>query len=292
MYFKLFYVVSALSLFSKCLCLGEKDEIQNHCDLLRQWLAPSSVRVELNKKGFHREVTTTVEFRSKELSSVKVLLIHRWPRDVYVDPYQLASLSDQNNWKVRCRATRYSITQCKILLQTTVMYKTCIVYIYFLFNYFCVKLCKILLDSAIDLEVPAHKASGFVTYVYPFSTGPTSKLFKVTIPIHGRYHKPSFDGKMLKSVDIEVPELLLRSEKCAQLSSLEPHTVVDAPCTASNSSTCSWVKVKPQQDLNPVSFQLPVGDGSLVAHVCGGTLLVTMICCVALSKYMWKHQVI
>ncbi|XP_004557238.2 phosphatidylinositol-glycan biosynthesis class X protein [Maylandia zebra] len=249
MYFKLFYVVSALSLFSKCLCLGEKDEIQNHCDLLRQWLAPSSVRVELNKKGFHREVTTTVEFRSKELSSVKVLLIHRWPRDVYVDPYQLASLSDQNNW-------------------------------------------KILLDSAIDLEVPAHKASGFVTYVYPFSTGPTSKLFKVTIPIHGRYHKPSFDGKMLKSVDIEVPELLLRSEKCAQLSSLEPHTVVDAPCTASNSSTCSWVKVKPQQDLNPVSFQLPVGDGSLVAHVCGGTLLVTMICCVALSKYMWKHQVI
>lgn len=161
-----------------------------------------------------REVTTTVEFRSKELSSVKVLLIHRWPRDVYVDPYQLASLSDQNNWKVRCRATRYSITQCKILLQTTVMYKTCIVYIYFLFNYFCVKLCKILLDSAIDLEVPAHKASGFVTYVYPFSTGPTSKLFKVTIPIHGRYHKPSFDGKMLKSVDIEIPELLLRSEKC------------------------------------------------------------------------------
>lgn len=72
-----------------------------------------------------REVTTTVEFRSKELCGVKVLLIHRWPRDVYVDPYQLASLSDQNKWKVRHRATRCSITQCKILLQTTVMYKTC-----------------------------------------------------------------------------------------------------------------------------------------------------------------------
>lgn len=73
---------------------------------------------------------------------------------------------------------------------------------------------KILLDSAIDLEVPAHKTSGFVSYVYPNPEGPTSRLLKVTIPIHGRYHKPSFDGKTFTSVDIEAPELLLRTEKC------------------------------------------------------------------------------
>uniref|UniRef100_A0A3Q0RWS7 Phosphatidylinositol-glycan biosynthesis class X protein n=1 Tax=Amphilophus citrinellus TaxID=61819 RepID=A0A3Q0RWS7_AMPCI len=225
------------------------NENLNHCDILRQWLDPSPVSVEVNKKGFHREVTTTVKFRSEELNGVRVLLVHRWPRGVYIDPYQLASLSEQSDW-------------------------------------------QILLDSAIDLEVPAHKALEFVTYVYPSSTGPIPRLLKVTIPIHGRYHKPSFDGEMFTSVDIEVPELLLRTEKCTQLDGLEPHTAVDAPCTVSNSSTCSWVKIKPQQELSPVSFQLPVGDGSLVTPVCGATLLVTMICCVTLSKYMWKHQII
>lgn len=77
-------------------------------------------------------------------------------------------------------------------------------------------LCKILIDSAIDLEVPAHKTEGFVTYVYPALDGPTPRL-KVTIPIHGRYHKPSYDGLTFTSVEIEHPELLLRTEKCKQL---------------------------------------------------------------------------
>lgn len=77
---------------------------------------------------------------------------------------------------------------------------------------------KILVDTAIDLEVPAHKASGFVTYVYPTPDGPAPRLIKVTIPIHGRYHEPSFDGKTYTSVDIDAPELLLRTEKCKWIS--------------------------------------------------------------------------
>ncbi|KAE8294544.1 hypothetical protein D5F01_LYC07498 [Larimichthys crocea] len=125
-------------------------------------------------------------------------------------------------------------------------------------------LSGILLDSAIDLELPAHKTSGFVTYVYPTVDGPTPRLLKVTIPVHGRYHKPSYDGKTFTSVDIEAPELLLRTEKCTQLSIFEPHAVVDAPCTADNSSACSWVKLQHQQEQGPVGLQFPVGDGSLV----------------------------
>lgn len=74
--------------------------------------------------------------------------------------------------------------------------------------------CKVLLDSDIDLELPAHKVSGFVTYVYFNTEGPTSRLVKVTIPIHGRYHEPSADGKQTTSVEIDSPELLLWSEKC------------------------------------------------------------------------------
>lgn len=75
-------------------------------------------------------------------------------------------------------------------------------------------LWKVLLDSVIDLELPAHKASGFVTYVYLTTERPTSGLVKVTIPIHGRYNEPSFDGKTMTSVDIDAPELLLWSENC------------------------------------------------------------------------------
>ncbi|TMS20382.1 Phosphatidylinositol-glycan biosynthesis class X protein [Larimichthys crocea] len=244
MYFVLFSVLACLS---TCHCFTGNDE--NHCGLLKRLLESSRVSVEINKKGFHREAVTTVELSPDVLSGVRVLLVHRWPRGVYLDPYQLASLSVESDW-------------------------------------------QILLDSAIDLELPAHKTSGFVTYVYPTVDGPTPRLLKVTIPVHGRYHKPSYDGKTFTSVDIEAPELLLRTEKCTQLSVFEPHAVVDAPCTADNSSTCSWVKLQHQQEQGPVGLQFPVGDGSLVTPVCGGTLLVTMICCVALSKYLWKHRLV
>lgn len=246
MYFVLF---SVLACFLTCHCLIEKGEKKNHCGFLKQWLESMSVSVEINNKGFHREVVTTVEISSDVLTGVRVLLVHRWPSGIYVDPYQLASLSDHGNW-------------------------------------------QILLDSAIDLEVPAHKTSGFVTYVYPTLDERTPRLLKVTIPIHGRYHEPSFVGKTFTSVEIEPPELLLRTEKCTELSNFEPHTVVDVPCTADNSSTCLWVKIQHQQGHGHVSLQFPVGDGSLVTPVCSGTLLVTMICCAALSKFIWKHQII
>ncbi|XP_010729345.3 phosphatidylinositol-glycan biosynthesis class X protein [Larimichthys crocea] len=244
MYFVLFSVLACLS---TCHCFTGNDE--NHCGLLKRLLESSRVSVEINKKGFHREAVTTVELSPDVLSGVRVLLVHRWPRGVYLDPYQLASLSVESDW-------------------------------------------QILLDSAIDLELPAHKTSGFVTYVYPTVDGPTPRLLKVTIPVHGRYHKPSYDGKTFTSVDIEAPELLLRTEKCTQLSIFEPHAVVDAPCTADNSSACSWVKLQHQQEQGAVGLQFPVGDGSLVTPVCGGTLLVTMISCVALSKYLWKHRLV
>ncbi|XP_056271557.1 phosphatidylinositol-glycan biosynthesis class X protein [Pseudoliparis swirei] len=265
MYFVLLTVFACLSTFH---CFIQKDVKKNesHCGLLKQWLESSLVTMEITKTGFHREVVTTVVLSPgvlspgvlspgvlspgvlspSVLSGVRVVLVQRWPRGVYVDPYQLASLSEQSNW-------------------------------------------QILIDSAIDLEVPAHKTEGFVTYVYPALDGPTPRL-KVTIPIHGRYHKPSYDGLTFTSVEIEHPELLLRTEKCPQLNNVEPHAVVDAPCTHDNSSMCPWVKLQ-QQERGPTRVQLPVGDGSLVAPVCGGTLLVTMLCCAALSKHMWEHRI-
>lgn len=45
-------------------------------------------------------MVTTVELSPDALSGVRVMLVHRWPRGVYLDPYQLTSLSDQSDWQV------------------------------------------------------------------------------------------------------------------------------------------------------------------------------------------------
>lgn len=246
MYLLLYFVLAG---FTTCHSLIENDEKnESHCVHLRELLESSSVSVEINKRGFHREVVTTVMFGYDAPSGVEIMLLHRWPSSVYVDPYQLESLRGQSDWQV-------------------------------------------LLDSVIDLELPAHKASGFVTYVYLTTERPTSGLVKVTIPIHGRYNEPSFDGKTMTSVDIDAPELLLWSENCMPFQNLEAFAATDAPCTPSNSSTCTWVKHQHQQEKHTLHLQFPVGDASLLMPVCIGTLLVTMICCLTLSKYMWEHQI-
>uniref|UniRef100_UPI0037E88E47 phosphatidylinositol-glycan biosynthesis class X protein n=1 Tax=Semicossyphus pulcher TaxID=241346 RepID=UPI0037E88E47 len=246
MYFALFSVLACLSISHGL--TEENDGKENHCGLLKQLLESSVVSMEVRKNGFHRELEASVDLRTDDLRGVRVLLVHRLPRGVYVDPYQLASLRDQSEW-------------------------------------------EILIDSAIDLELPAHKTTGFVTHVYPSTDGTTPRLLKVTLPIHARYHEPSFDGKTVTSIKIDPPELLLRTEKCTKPNRSESLIVVDAPCTPKNSSTCAWLKLRPQQEHGPVGLQVPVGDGSLVTPVCAGTLLVTMICCVGLSKYMWKHRI-
>lgn len=93
-------------------------------------------------------------------------------------------------------------------------------------NNLCIGPCKILLDSAIDLEEPAHKTSGFVTYVYPNPEELACRLLQITIPIHGRYHQPSFDGKTFTSVDIKPPELLLWTDRCKW------NIFILSPCTS------------------------------------------------------------
>uniref|UniRef100_A0A3B3C2U6 Phosphatidylinositol-glycan biosynthesis class X protein n=1 Tax=Oryzias melastigma TaxID=30732 RepID=A0A3B3C2U6_ORYME len=208
-----------------------------------------SLSVELSNKGFHRlEVVTTVELGSETPGDVRALLVYTWPRGVYVDPYQLAFLSDLRGWQM-------------------------------LFN------------TTIDLEEPAHRTSAFLTYVYPSHNGPTPGPLTVTIPIHGRYHKPAFDGKSFTPVHIELPELLLWTKKCTPIQRLEPHTLLDAPCNASNTSICSWIKIQLSHKVCTTFLHLPVGDGPTVTLVCTGTLLVTVICCAVLCHSILKHQI-
>lgn len=47
-----------------------------------------------------RQVETNVELSLGLVTGLQVMLLYRWPRGVYLDPYQIANLHDQNNWQV------------------------------------------------------------------------------------------------------------------------------------------------------------------------------------------------
>lgn len=68
---------------------------------------------------------------------------------------------------------------------------------------------QVLLDSALDLEAPAHVSSAFSALVF---LSPPEPL-QAAVPVHGRYHKASSSGGWERVV-IEPPRLLLRSEHC------------------------------------------------------------------------------
>ncbi|XP_042604760.1 phosphatidylinositol-glycan biosynthesis class X protein isoform X3 [Cyprinus carpio] len=150
---------------------------------------------------------------------------------------------------------------------------------------------EVLLDSKVDVEAPEYLSSGFTALVF------LSGRREAVVPVHGRYHRPSDSSKRVK-VELESPRLLLRSEQCETLQTLslnesslvrERGVAVDAPCTASNHSICSWTEILELEDHAGVSLELPVGDSSMIISVCGVTVLTTVLCCVYLLRNIWKH---
>ncbi|KAJ3599327.1 hypothetical protein NHX12_033290 [Muraenolepis orangiensis] len=157
---------------SMCVYLsgGEKDP--HVCGLGRQWLESVLVSTDIHGKGFHRDLVTTVKFSPAVPDVLNLLLVHKLPSGIYVDPYQLASLSGDSH-------------------------------------------LQILLDSAIDLEAPAHRTRGFAALVFALLvTDGSSNLLKMTVPIHCRYHEPSLGEDKTAYVSVAPPDLLVRSGTC------------------------------------------------------------------------------
>ncbi|XP_073792794.1 phosphatidylinositol-glycan biosynthesis class X protein isoform X3 [Danio rerio] len=138
---------------------------------------------------------------------------------------------------------------------------------------------EVLLDSKVDLEAPEYLSSGFTALVFLSGNA-------VTVPVHGRYHRPS-DTHSHVTVDIQPPRLLLRSDQCETPNA--QHTVVEAPCTFRNESFCLWLEIQDLKGSAGVSLELPVGDSSKTTCVCVVTLLTTTLCCVYLLIVIWRH---
>ncbi|ROL54975.1 Serine/threonine-protein kinase PAK 2 [Anabarilius grahami] len=97
---------------------------------------------------------------------------------------------------------------------------------------------EVLLDSKVDLEAPEYLSSGFTALVF------LSGKHEATVPVHGRYHRPSNSSQKRVTVDIGSPRLLLRSDQCETLRAGVHHAVTDAPCTVRNHSFCSWLEIR------------------------------------------------
>lgn len=77
----------------------------------------------------------------------------------------------------------------------------------------CPSTNQVLLDSEVDLEAPAYESPGFTALVYPRPNPTNLGHLTTTVPIHGRYHRPSDPGTREK-VAIKHPKLLLKSDTC------------------------------------------------------------------------------
>ncbi|XP_016330033.1 phosphatidylinositol-glycan biosynthesis class X protein-like isoform X2 [Sinocyclocheilus anshuiensis] len=141
---------------------------------------------------------------------------------------------------------------------------------------------EVLLDSKVDVEAPEYLSSGFTVLVF------LSGRREAAVPVHGRYHRPSASSKRVK-VYLDPARLLLRSDQCRTARAGLHRVVVEAPCTFSNHSICSWTEILDLQDSGGVSLELPVADSSMLLTVCAGTVLTAVLSCVYLLRNIWKH---
>ncbi|XP_051977554.1 phosphatidylinositol-glycan biosynthesis class X protein [Xyrauchen texanus] len=148
---------------------------------------------------------------------------------------------------------------------------------------------EVLLDSKVDLEAPEYLSSGFTAHIFLAPSSELSRRLEATVPVHGRYHRPSNSSHRWVKVEIGSPKLLLRSDRCKTPPPSLYYKVVDAPCTFSNLSMCLWLEIQGLKETGPVSLEIPVGDSSLTITVCVVTVLVTLLSCIYLLRTIWKH---
>jgi len=68
----------------------------------------------------------------------------------------------------------------------------------------------------VDVEVPAHKATPQVLWVYPLQTHQNSRgihhSLSINLPVHLRYHKPSSTGRTHETISIEPSKILAKCD--------------------------------------------------------------------------------
>ncbi|KAJ8980975.1 hypothetical protein NQ317_013429 [Molorchus minor] len=113
----------------------------------------------------------------------------------------------------------------------------------------------IYIDGSIDVELPAHEATGHTVYVYLNNTA--IGRVSVNLPVHLRYQRSHITGDLAK--------YLWKSPACwfgALTACLEygKGLKVEAPCDETAKSICIWKNLTYQSLFDEVELFIPVGD--------------------------------
>lgn len=146
-----------------------------------------------------------------------------------------------------------------------------------------------LLMKPVDIEAPEYLSSSQSVLVYMKSDPSCAGCFSATVPVHGRYHRPSEDKNIMAPITVENPKLLVRCLKGLPSQECWSHDVEVAPCTAENQTYCHWAELKYKHIPEDLTFQVPVGHRDHLLVVSSVTVLVTVICCSIITFAICKH---
>ncbi|XP_067897874.1 phosphatidylinositol-glycan biosynthesis class X protein [Heterodontus francisci] len=148
---------------------------------------------------------------------------------------------------------------------------------------------EIFVQNEIDTEAPAYLSTAHAINIYLKPDPRHSGHFTGTVPLHVRYHRPTDTEETTALVTLADPQLMIHCQENNALLASWKLGVTEAPCSASNRSTCSWRNVNYQNVIKPLTLQIPVGQKKHVLAVTTATLLTTILCCSLLIRTVWIH---
>ncbi|XP_051481973.1 phosphatidylinositol-glycan biosynthesis class X protein isoform X2 [Apus apus] len=198
----------------------------------------ASVRQELLKEGFHRDLLVKVELgvTGEDAGGCAVAARTRLPPGIYVDPYELESLQGHNLTKAA------------------------------------------LIPEVVDVEAPEYLAPDLLVVLYLEPDPWCSGCFRAVLPVHGRYHRPAGEGPEEAWVVLKSPEVLVCCCDSHLLMECWEPAEVEGPCPGQALSPCQWYSARHKPASKETILQVPVGLKQHSSLVCVLTLLATVLC--------------
>ncbi|XP_041066496.1 phosphatidylinositol-glycan biosynthesis class X protein [Carcharodon carcharias] len=148
---------------------------------------------------------------------------------------------------------------------------------------------EIFVQNEINIEAPEYLSTAHTIIIYLKPDPKHSGHFTGTAPVHVRYHRPTDTEETTALVTLADPQLMIHCQENSPLVESWKIGVTEAPCSASNPSTCSWLNVNYRNVVETRTLQVPVGQKKDVLAVITATLLMTILCCSLLLRAVWVH---
>ncbi|XP_072167658.1 phosphatidylinositol-glycan biosynthesis class X protein-like [Diadema setosum] len=195
---------------------------------------------EIENSGFHRTMVTNISLDvNPGCQECRVMLLQYLPKGLFIDTHQMRSLAEFGGPQV-------------------------------------------MTFEKIDTEKPAHQSEGHLITVYsPDSYSETDHVtVSLHVPIHVRYHMASRDHQTWQvAVSLPHPHTYLHCKGCTQnsCSGDAKADMLQAPCTASNHSMCSWTPLPhTKESVDTLELHVPIGQDWLSVPVTIATLVCIM----------------